>query len=175
MDSFLTRLDITKTLRMLALLSMCLIIGANFIQPGTGRTALFIAGCIGMLLAPMLENQPFLTALQVIALIGSLSALLPVTEMAKAFLPLVASLAFASYFAFKGELSQYQNIIGTIGITFLGLGYATQHPLIYLLGGLSLLIYSAITYLKGVEIAVYWAILNAFFIFAVLYNVTHFD
>lgn len=164
-----------SALRLLAMFSMTAIIAANFFPPGTTRSALIIAGCIGMSLSPFYEKHYFFACLQFVALSGAVIALTQLHPLYKMMTPVALALIFIIYFYKQGMFDERYQYLGGIGITLLGLGYSLQHPLIYLFGGAALAVHSTISYRRGITIAIYWAILNMFFVFAVLYNIAKFS
>ncbi len=128
-------------------------------------------GCgILLLMSAALEKAEYFIALEVVVIVSAFLAYLPEHGALKMAVPLVLSLFSIVYLYYRGLLQSSHSLLGVAGLVFLGLGYATLNPIIYLLGGVVLTVYSAISYYKGVSIALLWAVLNAIFSFTALFS-----
>lgn len=146
---------------------LCAIVGNLY--PGTMmQKYLYLAGGVLLMVSALLEKQEYFIALEVVVIVSALLAFLPEYEWLKMGVPLLLSLFSVAYLYSRGLLNSALSLLGVAGLVFLGLGYATLNPVIYLLGGLVLTVYSAGSYFKGVRIALLWAILNAIFSFTAL-------
>ena len=160
--------------RAIGFIGMFFPIAANFIPPSDMRAAFFVCGCILMFIAAAVEKQLFFSLLQLIVLAGASMYFTPFSVMIKAGVPIALSILFLIYFAKTGRFQDRINILGAVGVCALAVGYGVAHPYIYLIGGLSLAIYSTVSYLQGVTVALLWAILNVFFTVATIINIIRF-
>lgn len=147
----------------LGVIGLLLIIYGNFLPPHNTQKGLFLVGCIFLLTSSVLEKNKFFSILQIVVLSGTLIAFAPVSLVFKAGVPISLSILAIIYFMLQGMLSDSLTIVGCLGLLFLAAGYAISNPIVYLLGGLFLTIYSYYSYKQGVNIALIFAILNAVF------------
>lgn len=160
--------------RAIGFIGMFFPIAANFIPPSDLRAAFFVCGCILMFIAAAVEKQLFFSLLQLIVLAGASMYFTPFTLTIKAGVPIVLSILFLIYFTRTGRFQERINLLGALGVCSLAVGYGIAHPYIYLVGGVSLAIYSTVTYCRGVAVALLWALLNAFFTVATIINIIRF-
>lgn len=146
---------------------LCAIVG-NLYPATLLQKYLFLACGILLMISAILEKQEYFIVLEVVVIVSALLAFLSEHGGLKMGVPLLLSLFSIAYLYSRGLLNSSLSILGVAGLVFLGLGYATLNPLIYLLGGVVLTVYSAISYTRGVGIALLWAILNAIFSFTAL-------
>jgi hypothetical protein len=141
---------------------LCAIIG-NLYPETMLQKHLYLAGGVLLFISALREREEYFIALEVVVTICALLAYLPDHGELKMAVPLVLSLFSIAYLYYRGLLRSWLSLVGVTGLVLLGLGYATLNPLIYLAGGIVLTIYSAVSYYRGVGIALLWAILNAVF------------
>ena len=164
-----------STLRLLAFTGMSLIIAANFFPPSLFRAQLIISGCILMTFSPLYEKQYLLASLQFVAMSGAIMSVSVDQIWLRAGIPSSLAAIIITYFYFKGMLDEPYKYLCAVGVACLGLGYGVENALVYLVGGVVLVAYSVIGFKKGITIAIYWGILNMFFVLAVLYNIMHYS
>lgn len=161
--------------RALGAIGMLFPITANFIPPSDTRAMCFVIGCILMFIAAAVERELFFSMLQLIVLSGAGMHFAPVSDTIKAAVPITFMVLTLLYFTYTGRMSDKLTLFGSAGIAILSMGYAEANPYIYLTGGFILAVYSTISYLRGVTVAILWSILNIFFTFAALYNIYNFS
>lgn len=123
----------------------------------------YLAGAILLTTSSLLAKHRFFILQQSVVLVGTMVAFVPVCQAIKAGVLIVLSIAAMIYFAVTGEFKERVTILGCLGLVFLALGYAVSHPIIYLLGGTFLTIYSFIVYKRGVTIGLLFGVLNFIF------------
>lgn len=148
---------------------LCAIIG-NLYPATMLQKHLYLAGGVLLFISALLEKEEFFITLEVVVIICALLAYLPEHGQLKMAVPLLLSVFSVAYLFYRGLLGSALSLLGVAGLVFLGLGYATLNPLIYLAGGIVLTLYSAISYFRGVRIALLWAILNAVFAVTALFS-----
>lgn len=146
---------------------LCAIIG-NMYPATMLQKHLYLGGGVLLMVSALIEKQEYFIALEVVVIVCALLAYLPDHGTLKMAVPLLLSLFSVGYLYYRGLLKSPASLLGVVGLVFLGLGYATLNPVIYLIGGIALTAYSAISYYQGVKIALLWAILNAIFSFTAL-------
>lgn len=134
----------------------------------------YLLGGILLLISSALERQIFFIALQIIIVAGAAVAFSSWPVLLKAALPIVLSVAAIVYFAKRNLLTDRLMLFGSLGIAILAAGYAVSNPVIYLLGAFVLMIYSFMSFRRGVKIALVWAILNALFSITAAVTVYHY-
>lgn len=122
----------------------------------------FISGGL-LLLSALMERQPFFIILEIIIVVGTFAAFLPISEALKATIPIVLSIIGIIYLAKHGYLREFYLITGCLGLAFLAAGFAISNPIIYFAGGILMSYFSFVSYQRGVSIAIVWGILNLFF------------
>jgi len=123
----------------------------------------YLIGSILLVTSSLLEKHRFFILQQSMVLIGAMIAFAPVSPLIKAVILLTLSVAVMIYFAFMGEFKERVTIVGCLGLLSLALGYAVSNPIVYLLGGIFLTIYSFIVYKKGATIGLLFGVLNFIF------------
>jgi hypothetical protein len=156
--------------RVVTAIGMLFTIGANFLPPSNNRALGFVIGGVLMTFATVIERKWFFTVLQAVVFIGAVSYFLPLNLITKIIVPLTIGIGFTSYCWWKKWFGDRFLVFGDIGIIMLALGYALGHPVLYLVGGLLLALYSWASYFRGVTLAIFWAILNTIFCIAVVVN-----
>lgn len=160
--------------RTLGAIGMLFPIAGNFIPPSNERASCFVIGSILMLTTALVERHVFFTALQGLILVGASLYFIPFTPLLKTIIPLACSSLLLLFFVMTGELRDKLTLGGSIGMVALALGYSIANPYVYLFGGVILAIYSTISYLRGIVIALLWAILNSFFTIATIINIYYY-
>lgn len=151
---------------------LCAIIG-NMYPATMLQKHLYLAGGVLLMISALIEKQEYFITLEVVVIVSALLAYLPDHGTLKMAVPLLLSLFSIGYLYSRGLLKSPASLLGVAGLVFLGLGYATLNPYIYLCGGVVLTAYSAISYYQGVRIALLWAILNAIFSFTALLAINY--
>jgi hypothetical protein len=146
----------------------CAIIG-NLYPATMLQKHLYLAGGVLLFISALLEKEEYFITLEVVVIISALLAYLSEYNELKMAVPLFLSFMSVAYLYYRKLLGSTLSLLGVAGLVFLGLGYATLNPLIYLTGGLVLTLYSTLSYFKGVGIALLWAILNAVFAMTACY------
>lgn len=147
----------------LAVIGLLLATYGNFLPFTNTQKYVYLFASIFLLASSILERQLFFVLMQIVVLSGTTIALLSIHSFFKLLVPFSFSMIACLSFAATGALKEHATKIGCIGMVLLALGYAVSHPIIYLLGGASLTVYSAIAYKRGVDVALVFAILNAVF------------
>ena len=148
----------------LGILGLTLTIIGTFLDPNLIQKTFFISGASLLLVSSILEKASFFIILEIIVLAGTLVAFFPISTIAKAGVPVTLSIVSIIYLAKQGILHDRVNIVGCLGLLFLATGFAISNPIIYFLGGLTLSIYSYLSYrVSQLTIALLFAILNAVF------------
>lgn len=125
----------------------------------------YLIGSILLVTSSVLEKHRFFILQQLVVLIGTITAFMPVSPIIKAVILVTLSMIAIIYFAATGEFKERVTIVGCLGLLSLALGYAVSNPIVYLLGGVFLTIYSFIVYKKGATIGLLFGVLN--FIFSI--------
>ncbi len=147
----------------LGVIGLTLIIIGNFLPPLLVQKELYMLGSVFLLTSSILEKHTFFVILQVVVLAGTIIAFAPIGAVFKAAVPIGLSIIAIIYFITQGMLKDLHSIVGIIGLVFLAAGYAISNPIIYLLGGFFLAIYSFISYRHGHKIGLIFFILNVVF------------
>lgn len=140
------------------------IIGTLITAPLTQKFFFLFASFL-LVTAAVLEKHRFFILQQAMIPIGTVTAFLPISQLAKCCILVSLSSAAIVYFAITGEFKERITIVGCLGMLFLAIGYGVSHPIIYLLGGLFLTIYSLVVYKRGVKIGLLFGVLNLIFVF----------
>lgn len=157
----------------IAVIGMLIASTGNLLTVPTPQKWCYLVGALLLLLSSSLERQRFFIILQIIVVIGSAIAFSAFAPTIKAAFPIVFSILALIYMATSGMLRDKLTIFGCFGIVFLAAGYAITNPFVYLFGALVLMIYSFISYSRGVTIALLWGILNAIFSVTAAIGVYH--
>jgi len=131
----------------------------------------YLVGAILLLISSLLERQVFFIALQIIIASGAAIAFAPISLFLKAAVPIILSVTAISYFIISGQFKDRLIALGCLGIAMLATGYAISNPIAYLLGALILMVYSFLSFRRGVTVAIIWTILNAVFAATALHAV----
>lgn len=124
----------------------------------------YLLGAMFLFTSSALERQKFYIALQIIIGTGAAIAFSHLGVWEKASVPIILSIFTIIYFIVTKQLKDPLTAFGCLGIVILAAGYAVTNPLIFFTGSLVLMVYSFISYRRGVTIALLWAILNAVFV-----------
>jgi len=163
------------TTRLVGALGMCFPIAATFFPPSDLRAIFFITGSILMFVTAAAENDIFFSALQLVVLAGASMHFAALPLWAKGAVPLILTLLTVGIFIHTGQIRDRLTLFGCLGIASLAIGYGTAEPYVYLIGGFILAIYASMSYLRGVSIAILWAVLNTFFTFSTLISIFRFQ
>ena len=136
---------------------------ANFLVPSNLQKLSYLIAAILLFTSSILERQKFFIILQIIIIVGTAIAFTSFSTPLKALFPITLSVLAIIYFFLDGKLHDRLTLLGCLGIILLATGYAITNPIVYFLGSLVLMVYSFISYQRGVTIALVWAILNALF------------
>jgi hypothetical protein len=147
----------------IGIIGFILTIAGTFLLPGNSQKVLFLLGSIFLFYSSFLEKHMFFAILEVIVLAGTLIAFAPVSMVLKAGLPIVMSILAIILLISRGMLKDPENILGFIGLLLLAIGYAISNPIVYLISGVLLAIYSYFSYRRGARIALLFMILNSVF------------
>jgi hypothetical protein len=146
------------------------IIGFIFVIMGTllapsslEQKVCYLLGSIFLLTMSSLDLQLYFILLQIVILAGAIVAFFPIPVFYKAAVPIALSIFSVLLFLFKGYLKDPNQIFGCLGLLLLAAGYAVSNPIIYFLGGLVVMIYSYISYRRGIKTALLFALLNLVF------------
>jgi hypothetical protein len=145
------------------ILGMLLTIAALVLAEAEFQRTFFAVGALGMTLTALLEGHRLFIGLQLIVLSGTVAAFLPLSVMAKGFVPLAASIPTLGFLAMHKSLNTRNDWFGSLALATLGVGYAVQHPLGFFVGGALISIFSAIELRRGFKPAVIWLVLNLVF------------
>ncbi len=148
----------------IGVIGMLLVIYGTLLPVGTPQKAYYLIGAGLMLVSAILERQQFFIILELIIVAGTAIAFAHISNLYKEALPLALSFAALTYLGFRGELKDKLTLFGGMGIIVLALGFAITNPLVYLVGGALLTVYSYFSWKRGVRIAIIWAVLNAVFV-----------
>lgn len=132
-------------------------------QPLGEQSIFFVCGSLMMLLPALVKRHLFFISLQIIAATGAASAFIPASAAVQASVPVTVTFLFLVTFIYKKQLQDWLDFLGAISITVLAIGYATSVPLVYFIGGLCLVVYSAVSLRRGIKISWLWLILNCVF------------
>lgn len=158
---------------LIGIIGMLIASSGNLLTEAILRKECFLIGAILLLISSLLERQLFFILLQIIIVVGTAIAFTSLSPLYKTLVPIVLSIIAIIYFISQGLLKDWLTFIGCLGIAFLAAGYAITEPVIYLLGAVTLMIYSFGSYRRGVTIALLWAILNAVFALTAIIAVYH--
>lgn len=158
---------------MLAVIGMLLACAGNLMLAGIMQKYFYCMGAAFLFTSALLERQGFFILLQLIVLVGTLCALTHFSAVSKASLPIGLSILSLAYLASTGALRQPLTLLGALGIALLAAGYAVTNPYVYFFGALVLAIYSSVSYVRGVTIALLWALLNALFVLTAAVTIYH--
>lgn len=123
----------------------------------------YLIGAFLLLISSSLEKQKFFIILQIIIISGAAVAFAPFPPFYKAAVPIILSILAIIYFIASKQLKDPLTAFGCAGIALLAAGYAITDPIIFFLGSVVLMLYSYLSFRRGVRIALLWAILNAVF------------
>jgi len=159
----------------IGIVGMLLVIAGTLLPADLTQKLYYLLGAGLMLISATLERQRFFIILEIIIVAGTAVALTSLSGITKEAVPLLLSILALSYFAVRGELKDPLTLFGTIGLIVLAIGFAITNPIIYLVGGLLLAIYSYGSFRRGVKIAMIWAVLNAIFVVTSIVAVWRFE
>ena len=148
----------------LACLGMACGIVGSILPMSEAQKWLFLANTLLMTPLPFAKKDTMLSALQIVSLSGAAVGVLTLINPLQIVLPLAVALLVTGFLYWKDKLDSWKNRIGAAGIAALALGYATQQPLVYLLGGLILTVYTWLSFRAGSGIALLWFVLNVVFV-----------
>lgn len=148
---------------LLGILGMAIACYGNLLPFSVAQKICYFVGALLLLLSSILEKQLFFIVLQIIIASGAGIALLTIPPSYKAAFPIVLSILAIVYFVKQRQLQDKVMSLGVLGIAVLAAGYAITKPSVYFLGASLLMVYSFLSYHKGVKIALLWAVLNAVF------------
>ena len=140
----------------------CGIVG-SILPDSEAQKWLFLANALLMTPLPLAKKDVMLSALQVVSLSGAIVGVVTLTDQLQIGLPIAVAFLVTGGLIWQNELESLCHRLGAAGIAVLAIGYATQEPLAYLLGGLILTVYTWLSFREGSRIALLWFILNAVF------------
>lgn len=148
----------------IGVIGMVILSYANLLaQASPTQKAYYLIGAILLFISSLLERQLFFTILQVVLISGTAVAFATLPVFVKAAIPLVLSIIAIIYFFMTGLLRDHLTFFGCVGMLFLAAGYAVSYPIFYFLGALIVMIFSFVSYSRGVTLGLLWGILNAIF------------
>lgn len=124
---------------------------------------LFFLGALGMTATALIERHALFVGLQGVILGGTIAAFLPIQEELKTLIPLVVSVPILWLLKKRQFLQDANTWLGAVSLTVLGIAYAAQQPLAFLLGGVLVSVFSYIEWRRGFSPAVVWLALNVLF------------
>lgn len=140
----------------------------------TAKKLCYLLGSVVLLIMSVREKSVFFTALQVIVLTATALVFLSISPILKAGVPIGLSLLSAIYFGSRGEMKDSLTWWSMVSIVLLALGYAVANPIIRLVGGISMAIYSFLAFRRGVVVGLLFGVLNIFFVLTALWDIYHF-
>jgi hypothetical protein len=148
----------------IGVVGMLILSYANLLaQASPAQKTYYLTGAILLFISSLLERQLFFTILQVVLISGTAVAFATLPVFVKAAIPLVLSIIAIIYFYISGLLRDRLTFFGCAGMLFLAAGYAVSYPVFYFLGALIVMIFSFISYSRGVTLGLLWGVLNAIF------------
>jgi len=149
---------------------LCGIVGSVFPMLPAQKW-LFLANAFLMTPLPLVRKDTMLSALQVVSIVGAVVGAVTMTKPLQYGLPIGTAAVAVGFLWWSGDLCNWRNRIGSCGIAALATGYATQNPIIYLIGGLVLCVYTWLAFKDGQKIALLWFTLNGIFVFTSIWAV----
>lgn len=142
---------------------MLVVMAALLWGAGAGQRWLFLIGVIGMTITAIFERHGLYIGLQLVVIAGALAAFLPLSSTARSLVPLAVGVPVIAVLAIRRELGTRSAWLGAVGLAALGVGYAVQHPLGFVLGGALISVFSAVEFRRGFKPALIWLTLNVLF------------
>ncbi|AHE67070.1 hypothetical protein [Legionella oakridgensis] len=145
------------------------IVGALIVLFGFTQTTpqiYYASGACLLLLTAIYYKLTYFIALELILLAEHGADLLGIGPILQVVLPILLSLQMLVYYLLSGQLNNIFRLIGVVGIALLSIGFSFQNNWIFLFGSLAVGIYALDNVYRGKYIALLWAILNLFFVFA---------
>lgn len=157
----------------LAIIGLLITIAGNFFDISVTKKLCYLVGALFLLVTALLEENTFFTILEIILSIGAAVAFLPISLIWKSGIPICLGTLAATYFSFTGQLKDYLTWLSVIGVLICTWGYALTNPMVYVLGGAVVTVYSFCSFRRGETIALAFGILNSVFTLTALLEILH--
>lgn len=157
----------------LAIIGLLITIAGNFFDISITKKLCYLIGALMLLVTALLEENTFFIILEIILSVGAAIAFLPISFIWKSGVPICLGVLAATYFSFSGQLKDYLTWLSVIGVLICTFGYALTSPMIYVLGGAVVTVYSFCSFRRGETIALAFGVLNSVFTLTALLEILH--
>jgi len=155
----------------LAIIGLLITIAGNFFDISITKKLCYLIGALILLITALMESNTFFTVLETILSIGAGVAFLPISFIWKSGIPISLGVLAATYFSFSGQLKDYLTWLSITGVLIVTWGYALTNPMLYVVGGAIVTVYSFCSFRRGETIALVFGILNSIFTLTALLEV----
>lgn len=147
-------------LGLLGLIGLCVAIP---LPEGLVKNIFNLIGFVGLIVYAWRGKNAFFFYFELVALLGNILNIMGVGDTIKFTLLVIASLAALIRVLMKPEYRQWYTIFGVIGLGGLVYGYAAFSNWGYTIGGIGMVLYSAVGFYQGVQIALIFGLLNVIY------------
>lgn len=164
----------TKAYSLLALSLGILGIGLNItgalLEVSNTQKSLFLVGAVALLATAAIQRHRLFIYLECVVIFGSALAFISLGTGIKLVLPTVLGLILFWHLWQTKTLVNARQWVGGLGLVILAIGFASSSAILYLVGGITLSVYSAWEWQRGIALAWLWLVLNGFFSVATAYQ-----
>lgn len=154
---------ISNTCSVMGLICLCLGLTPLF---KTQQKRLFLTGNILLFVASWIAGSLLYTGNALICTIASILAYTRLSKIAKLQVIFITTLALVIFLFSQNELNNNKNLIATVSLIALAIGYASEKNVALTLGGTGIVSFSILNLLESFSLlALVYLILNIFFTF----------
>ena len=132
-------------------------------MPPEPQRWIFLSGAAVMTGVAVAGRHKLFVGFQLVVLCGTLAAFAALPPAGKAAVPVLGAVPVVLWLFHAGVLKNAANVMGAAALALLAIGYATQHPMGFFLGGGLVTAFSLVEFRRGFKPAIIWALLNAMF------------